>query len=193
MSVKIPAYISGIRNARSITRSVKPMPSLLATSSEITVRISAIASAMRIPATMLGDADGSTIFQMISRVVRPNVRAVSSRTRSTPAMPWMVLTTIGKKHANAMTKIFIGFSIPRNPPRRSRVVLPTGRRSEQLLHMPAVAEEARVLARRELVARIRELVGESFDGVARTPAEQDDRRREIDRLLDVVGHEHHGL
>ncbi len=35
----------------------KPIPSLLATISEITVRISAIASEMRMPAMMFGDAE----------------------------------------------------------------------------------------------------------------------------------------
>src|SRR2546428_53932 len=39
--------------------------------------------------------------------------------------------------------------------------------------MPAVAEEARVLARRELVARVRELVGEPLDGVAREVLERE--------------------
>src|SRR3982074_2574174 len=69
MSVKMPAYMSGMRNARSLSRMKKPIPSFAATISEITVRDRAIAREMRIPATMFGEAEGSTIFQRISRVV----------------------------------------------------------------------------------------------------------------------------
>src|SRR5438093_1273187 len=50
--------------------------------------------------------------------------------------------------------------------------------------MPAVAEEARVFARRELVARIRQLVGEPLDGVARTPSEREVLEREVHVPLD---------
>src|SRR5213593_2875442 len=80
------------------------------------------------------------------------------------------------------------------PARRNRADLPTrGGRPDQLVDVPAVAEEFRIFARPELVTRIGQLVAESFDGVARSAAEQHDRRREIDGLFDVVRHEYDGL
>src|SRR5688572_1054788 len=80
------------------------------------------------------------------------------------------------------------------PPSRSRSVLPTGRRRSYLLvNVPAIAEEPRVLAGHKLVTRIRQFAAEPLDGVARAAAKEDDAGREVDRLLDVVRHEHDGL
>ena len=88
------------------------MPEVAPTISEITTRISAMASAMRRPVTMKGEAAGSTTLARMVGPEQPNVRAVRISTGSTPRTPSMVLMRIGNEQARKITNTFIPSPMP---------------------------------------------------------------------------------
>src|SRR2546428_10493013 len=65
--------------------------------------------------------------------------------------------------------------------------------ADELVHATPAAQEAGILARRKLVAGVRQVVRDRLDEPPRPRAEHGDRRREGDGLLDVVRHEDHRL
>src|SRR5205809_2070482 len=65
--------------------------------------------------------------------------------------------------------------------------------ADELVHATPAAQEAGILARRKLVAGVRQVVRDRLDEPPRPRAEHGDRRREVDGLLDVVRHEDHRL
>jgi hypothetical protein len=70
-SSRIPDHISGIANERWDCSTKKPIPFVLATISEITIRISASESESRMPAKICGLAAGSVIRSSLSRPEMP--------------------------------------------------------------------------------------------------------------------------
>src|SRR5437870_122068 len=77
-----------------------------------------------------------------------------------------------------------------NPPMRSAPSLRIRHGpADELVDAPPVPEEAWILAGRELIARVRELVADRLDQPARPSAQHGDGRREVYGLVDVVRHE----
>src|SRR5579875_305447 len=88
------------------------MPSVEATHSLTTMRMIATWRLLRSPATICGNAAGSTTSNTCRVRDSPSAREVSSLTESTPRIPSRVFSSVGHTAANAMITTFIVKPMP---------------------------------------------------------------------------------
>src|SRR3954471_2797208 len=102
----IAAHIGVNSNVFLEISSTYPTPLVLEKYSESTIMITASDTLVRIPAAICGDAAGSTMRRIASRLGMLYERALSISVGSMPRTPSIVFRRTGKMQKNAMKAIF---------------------------------------------------------------------------------------